>query len=723
MQDNEYLIHELRTHQIELELQNEELLRMQAQLEELNHKHSDLYNLSPIGYFTFDSQGLIKDVNLRGAEQLGKVKSWLINKPFIFFIAQEDRDSFFLHQRNVRQTKTRQICEIKIINKLRGSFYAQLVSIAVQDENGEYSLCRTAVIDITEQRQIKEELAKTQALLLAAIEQTPAGIIIADAPDVRIRIANSAALEIRGKSSYKLTDIPMHMHHENWQTFHLDGTPYKPEDLPLSKAILHGKTSKNVDVVIHRASGEERIVMANAAPVRNEEGEIIAGVVVFTDITERKEMEEEIKKHRDHLKDLVQQRTTHLVSVNQKLQQEIDERKRIEESLRQSEERFRLIAETSHDVFWMSTPGIKKMLYVSPAYERIWGRSVESLYESPRSFIEAIHPDDQERVRAGIKDHEQGAWNFEYRIIQLDGSIRWIKDRGFPICDINGALHLMTGIATDITEQKKIEEEARIRMDQLIQADKMASLGTMVSGVAHEINNPNNYILSNAQLIDSFCHDALHIMERYYHEKNEFSIGGLPFSEVHELIPQLVAGIIDGSRRIKVIIDNLKNFTQKDSSASDEVFSINSLIRTSIAIITNQIKKYTDNFNLALQENLPSVKGKAQKIEQVIINLLLNALHALPDRSSGVWVSTSFDRSSGHVIIKVRDNGIGMSKDVLKRIIEPFFTTKLDRGGTGLGLSISYAIIQEHQGLLEFESEPQKGTTVTVKLPMGDRKK
>jgi PAS domain S-box-containing protein len=129
----------------------------------------------------------------------------------------------------------------------------------------------------------------------------------------------------------------------------------------------------------------------------------------------------------------------------------------IDDSLEKGDAAFRLITETIQDVFWMSIPGIQKILYVSPAYEKIWGRSRESLYKSPTSFIEAIHPEDRDRILGRIKDHAEGSWNFEYRIIQPNGSVRWIHDRGFPVRDEKGTLSLMTGVAKDITERKSME--------------------------------------------------------------------------------------------------------------------------------------------------------------------------------------------------------------------------------------------------------------------------
>ena len=142
---------------------------------------------------------------------------------------------------------------------------------------------------------------------------------------------------------------------------------------------------------------------------------------------------------------------------------DITNRKRTEEALAENEKRCRLIAETIRDCFWMATPDIDKMLYVSPAYETIWGRSCESLYESPRSFVDGIHPDDRDRVSDILAEHRsQGTpCTITYRIVRPDGSIRWIEDRSFPVLDENGKSHLNIGVATDITEHKQVEEELR----------------------------------------------------------------------------------------------------------------------------------------------------------------------------------------------------------------------------------------------------------------------
>jgi len=174
------------------------------------------------------------------------------------------------------------------------------------DDDGKPFLVQGVLYDITERKQADEEHARTQALLTAAVEQSPAGILIADAPDVRIRVANSAALGIRGKTDETLTNIPVDHHPQSWQTRYPDGSLYRPEDLPLSRAVLEGVTSQNVEVIIRRSDGEDRWVLANASPVRNDSGEVIAGLVVFADITERRRAEQALRASETRLAQIVQ---------------------------------------------------------------------------------------------------------------------------------------------------------------------------------------------------------------------------------------------------------------------------------------------------------------------------------------------------------------------------------------------------------------------------------
>lgn len=270
----------------------------------------------------------------------------------------------------------------------------------------------------------------------------------------------------------------------------------------------------------------------------------------------------------------------------------------------------------------------------------------------------------------------------------------------------------------DITDSVRLEEESRLLQAKLIQANKMTSLGTLASGIAHEINNPNNFIMSNTQIIDQVWQDAVKHLSQKEQDDRNFSLGGLQYSEVKVLMPQLMKATLEGCRRIKMITDNLKEFSRPAERGSFDRVAINQVLEFSFSMLENEIKKSTDRFSFIPGENIPEFNGNAQQIEQVVMNLIQNALHALPDRHSSVKITTDFDKSNDMIVVQIIDQGVGMNPKILDRITDPFFTTKQEQGGTGLGLYVSYSIIKKHHGTLEFESQPGAGTAATIKLPL-----
>lgn len=397
---------------------------------------------------------------------------------------------------------------------------------------------------------------------------------------------------------------------------------------------------------------------------------------------------------------------------------DVTKRKLADDLLRKSEERFRLIADTIVEAFWLADISTNKMLYVSPGYERIWGRPPDDLYESSLSFFDSIHPEDRNRVAGNLAMKSTGQpFEHEYRIIRPDGSVRWVWDRGYPVAEGGEWADCYTGVALDITEQKHAAEERNSIQAKLIQANKMTSLGLMVSGLAHEVNNPNSSIKLAAHLLAKSWQDMVPILEQQYRQEGNFRIAGQPFSQAKSTLPEHIAGIRSNSLRIEGIIKNLRDFVAKGTANLSSQADINAIVSVASTLLNTEIKLYTRRFRLKLHENLPPVQGNPQQLEQVVINLIMNAVQSVPDRDRKVIVATGFDPATGLVMISVEDEGTGIPPEIRDRIGEPFFSTKLHRGGTGLGLAISNSIISEHKGVLEIESEPGQGTAVRVKLP------
>jgi len=273
-------------------------------------------------------------------------------------------------------------------------------------------------------------------------------------------------------------------------------------------------------------------------------------------------------------------------------------------------------------------------------------------------------------------------------------------------------------LALEVKERQRTEEELKRNHEQLMQASKMAAIGTLVSGVAHEINNPNGLILLNTSMLAEMHDDLKEIAEERYRNEGDFSIGKWRYSELRENLKPMLTETVEASNRIGRIVDELKNFSRRGSSDLNETVNLNSVSKAAIRLMENNIRKFTDAFVVRYAEDLPRIRGNAQRIEQVIVNLLLNACQALPDRNRGITLVTRSNTENRTVELEISDEGIGIAPDQLQYVTDPFYTTKRERGGTGLGLSVSAAIVKEHGGRLVFRSVPGSGTTVTLSLPV-----
>ena len=271
--------------------------------------------------------------------------------------------------------------------------------------------------------------------------------------------------------------------------------------------------------------------------------------------------------------------------------------------------------------------------------------------------------------------------------------------------------------AVDVTGRIEAESKAKQQQQQLIQADKMYSLGILVAGMAHEISNPNNFIGINVSVLSKIWSDFMPLLNQETNKNKKPSFGGIPVAKIEYSVQALLDGIKEGSDRIMKIVDSLKGYVKETSADRVEQFSVNDALNRSIFLLDNLLKKSTTNFTLKSDAKIPPVIGVPQRIEQVIINVLQNACQALTMHDQGIKVSTYFVSTNGEVVIEVKDEGCGIEKQDLKHITDPFFTTRRDSGGTGLGLSISSSIMEEHKGRLEIKSRKGSGTTVKIVLP------
>lgn len=387
------------------------------------------------------------------------------------------------------------------------------------------------------------------------------------------------------------------------------------------------------------------------------------------------------------------------------------------QKLRESEERYRSLFErapvgivtTTIDGRLISyNPAVRKMLAFPSFNKRM--EDVRVLYADPEDREKIL----QQLMAAGKVEHTR-VW-----FKRFDGS-KFLAQVNLSIIKANGK-DLLLGILQDVTKRYEAEKRAREHEAQLLHADRMVSLGTLVSGVAHEINNPNNYISLNAKLLQEAWEDILPVLTEYYTLNDDFILAGLPFSEMKATIPNLNNAILKGSDRIKQIIKNLKDFSRQGSTNLNDSVDLNEVVNSALSLTKNLILRTTSNFHVQLAEHIPQITGNFQQLEQVVINLIQNACQALKTANARIEVSVEYLKQQGFIRLMVEDEGCGIPEENFKYILDPFFTTKRDSGGTGLGLSVSKGIVENHSGELTFESDYGTGTKAIVLFPVGNDK-
>ncbi|MBK8944666.1 MAG: PAS domain-containing protein [Ignavibacteriae bacterium] len=352
-----------------------------------------------------------------------------------------------------------------------------------------------------------------------------------------------------------------------------------------------------------------------------------------------------------------------------------------------------------------------------PGCYAVTGYKSSDYLKEPELWYNMVHDDDKENVLKQSQNALKGenVLPLEHRIIHRDGTIRWVKNSIVLQKDENDNVISYDGIVNDITKLKEAEEQNKIKSEQLIHADKMASLGILVSGIAHEINNPNNFIMLNINLLKKIWEDVKPILNQYYIENGDFALGGMSYKNFVEKIDKSYESILSGSDRIKKIIDNLTNYSKYPSKEYKKI-SINEVVEVAISITNNFITKSTNRFNVNYSKGFPLVWGSANRLEQVVINLINNACQSLTNVNQKISIKVY--EESNKVIIEVEDEGEGIDEKDLKHIFDPFYTTKREKGGTGLGLSISYNIVKNHNGDFKIESAKGKGTKAKIYLPI-----
>lgn len=368
-----------------------------------------------------------------------------------------------------------------------------------------------------------------------------------------------------------------------------------------------------------------------------------------------------------------------------------------EAALRESEERFRQMAEHIKEAFFVIDLSNWRPLYISPTWAEIWGRPVTDAYANPQMWFETIHPDDRATMRADQERSIRGEPTTSVvRVVRPDGSVRWVRGRAFPVRNVEGRVYRMVGVSEDITELRRAEE-------QMAQAQKMEAVGRLAGGVAHDFNNLLTVILGETEIAQA------------------------DLAPGHPLAESL-AEVRRAGERAAVLTRQLLAFSRRQL-VEPTVFPLNGVVVEMTKMLRRLIGEDLE-LVVKMAPDAGAVRMDRGQIEQVLANLVVNARDAMPGGGTLTIetqnVQLDEDDARGHgdlapgryVFLAVSDTGAGMTDDVKARAFEPFFTTKEQGKGTGLGLATCYGIVKQAGGHIAVYSEVGVGTTMKVYLPL-----
>jgi len=393
------------------------------------------------------------------------------------------------------------------------------------------------------------------------------------------------------------------------------------------------------------------------------------------------------------------------------------EKRKFEETLRISEERFRSLVENANDIIYSLTP-TGEFTYISPKVADKMG--YEAVELQGKSFFPFLHPDDVSESRkwfqSGFENHEEHAEGYEFRMFHKDGSAKWFTTNASQILDEDGNVMELIGVAHDITQMKMVLEEIekanqhlKQTQAQLAQAEKMASLGMLVAGIAHEINTPMGAVNS---MHDTLVRAVDKLKNTINAQFDEERLKQTKLTATLNIIDDANSTIKSGTERVTNIVKRLRSFARLDEAELKTV-DIHEGLEDTLTLIHHDIKhdiKVKKDYG-----DVPPIACFPGQLNQVFLNLLVNARQAIKGKGE-ITIATYTKEKK--VFIRIADTGSGISKENLSRVFDPGFTTKGVGVGTGLGLAICYKIVQDHKGEITIESELGNGTAFTVMLPL-----
>ncbi len=374
------------------------------------------------------------------------------------------------------------------------------------------------------------------------------------------------------------------------------------------------------------------------------------------------------------------------------LARDITQQKQAQEALATSEEKFRQIAENIHEIFWMRDAEADIVLYVNPAYERIWGRSCESLYINPQSFLDGVHPEDKARVIANLENNIKKEFEIEYRIVRPDDSVRWVWEHSFPVKNGLGKVYRRAVVTQDITERKRAEEVQRNLEKELELNELKIRFFSMVS---HEFRTPLSTILISAQLLENSN-------KEWSEEKKLKNLHRIQSSA--KTMTQLLTDILTLTRAEAGKLE----FRPQPLDLEDFCFSLLEEIKFSTRAEKDILFVSQCSQGIAWMDE--------RMLRSIVTNLVDNAIKYSPDDSK---IYFTLAAESGQAIFQIQDQGIGICQEEEEQLYQAFQRGENvgDVTGTGLGLAVVKKCVELHGGSIKLESKVGVGTTFTVRIP------
>jgi PAS domain S-box-containing protein len=672
------------TEQLTLELNKRK--RTEDALRQSEQKYSTLIESSLTGIY-IDQKGKIVFANRRFAEIYGYSKEELAGIESWKLVHPEDRPlTDMIRAKRVKGEEVPEEYEARGLTKDGATIWILRRNKRI-DYKGKPAILGN-IVDVTDRKRAEAALRDSEERYRTVLEACPDPVIVYDMQGRGIYI-NPAFTRVFGWTSEEIIGNKLdYVPPASW-----------PETQKMIDNLLAGEKSPRVESRRYTKEGKILDVSISADSYLNGYGIPVGSVHILRDITGRKQAEEALRKARDELEQRVEERTAELMILNQQLKREIDERKRTEKELKSSEEKYRLLFNYDPNPLFVVDADSAKILDVNQSASSTYQYDRKELLEM--CFPDLLEPEDGDQLWKDIARHVEDEYIFraKLRARRKDGDLFFINFHSSvgKFEELDERAFGPSYVIRTVDMARRLQQEA-----QLLQSSKLATLGEMATGIAHELNQPLNVIRVGADFL-----------ARMTGRGDEIS---------DDQLLKVSRNMSDQVERASNIINHLRDFGRR-TDFNLYPLDINEPIRDVFTILGEQFRLRDIELGLELNENLPKILGDKNRVEQVFLNLVTNARDAMAAKGARAikkLTITTYERD-GKVVALFADTGVGISKEILEKIFEPFFTTKEVGEGTGLGLSISYGLVRDLGGDIAVQSTSKKGTVFEVSFPVHEK--